>query len=187
MSEETYVPEDFELVTLAKGGETEAFGVLYERYVDPIYRYIRVRVSEDETAEDLTELVFLRSFKSLDRYKERGLPFSAFLYRIAKNLIVDHYREQKEEVSLEAVAEIESSAQPMDERVMITERVEEVQRALVELPSDYQEVIRLRVLLELPTETTADWLNRSEGAVRVLLHRALKAVRERVSEDNDEG
>ncbi len=72
--------DDARLIERAKQGEVEAFGCLYERYLELIYRYIRTRVAEDRTAEDLTETVFLRSFESLSRYKEKGLRFSAFLY-----------------------------------------------------------------------------------------------------------
>ena len=72
---------DAELIDLAQRGESEAYGELYRRYLDPIYRYIRIRVGEDRLAEDLSEMVFLRSFESLGKYKERGHPFSAYLDR----------------------------------------------------------------------------------------------------------
>ena len=170
-------PEDSELVARAKSGDVDAFGELYERYLDLIFRYIRARVTEKRNAEDLTELVFLRSFEALDRYQERGYPFSAFLYQVARNILVDHYRSEKEEVSLEAIAQHETLEPSLDEGVIIDERVQILRAAMEELPSDYQEIIRLRILLELPSATVAQWLDRSEGAIRVLLHRALKALK----------
>jgi len=94
--------DDARLIERAKLGEVEAFGCLYERYLESIYRYIRTRVAEARTAEDLTEIVFLRSFESLSRYKEKGLRFSAFLYQVARNLLVDHYRQEKEELPIES-------------------------------------------------------------------------------------
>ena len=73
------LPEDAELISRAQDGEVEAFGELYKRYLGTIYRYIRVRVSEDLVAEDLTEVVFLRSFERIEQYKELRLPLSSFL------------------------------------------------------------------------------------------------------------
>lgn len=179
------VPEDSELISRAQSGEVEAFGELYKRYLDTIYRYIRVRVSEDLIAEDLTEIVFLRSYERLEGYKERGLPFSAFLYRVARNLLVDHYRQQQGDALLEDVDRIGISEPAPEDRVITSESIQEVQEALTSLPADYQEIIRLRVVLDLPTATAAAWIGRSEGAVRVLLHRALKALRVRMSESEE--
>lgn len=179
------LPADAELIAQAKAGQIEAFGELYQRYLDPIYRYIRIRVAEDNIAEDLTELVFLRAFEALRRYKERGRPFSAFLYQVARNLLVDHYRQQKREVPLETADDMAVSDPTIDEHIMRSERIEMLQRAMVDLRPDYQEVIRLRVILALPTATVAEWMGRSEGAVRVLLHRALNSMRERLVEDDE--
>ena len=176
---------DAELIVRAQGGEVEAFGELYQRYLDQIYRYIRVRVTEDRVAEDLTEVVFLRSFETLGRYKERGRPFSAFLYQVARNLLVDHYRQQKEEVPIEDANQMATSTPTVDEHVIQSERIREIGHALTSLPSDYQEVIRLRVILALSTAEVAAWMGRSEGAIRVLLHRALTALRRRLAESDE--
>ncbi len=178
---------DATLVRLAREGDARAFGALYERYVETIYRYVRSRVSGRQEAEDLTETVFLRALEYLDRYEERGWPFSAFLYRIARNLLTDRYRKAGEEVSLDAVGAQAQEADSPEDQVLAAEEVETVRRALLTLPADYQEVIRLRILLSLDTAETAAWMGRSEGAVRVLLYRALKALRERIEhEDADE-
>jgi len=176
---------DAELIVRAQGGEVEAFGELYQRYLDQIYRYIRVRVTEDRVAEDLTEVVFLRSFETLGRYNERGRPFSAFLYQVARNLLVDHYRQQKEEVPIEDANQMATSTPTVDEHVIQSERIREIGHALTSLPSDYQEVIRLRVILALSTAEVAAWMGRSEGAIRVLLHRALTALRRRLAESDE--
>jgi len=174
--------DDSELISLIKKGELEVFGILYERYLSLIYRYIRCRVSEDHSAEDLTEVIFLKAFEALDRYQERGWPFSAFLYQIARNQLADHYRSQPNEVSLDEAQDLESTDADMDERVMVDEKVRVLQEALEELPEDYQEVIRLRLLLDLTTTEVAVHLNRSEGAIRILLHRAITALRKQVSQ-----
>lgn len=173
---------DLELVSRSKGGDVEAFGALYERYLERIYRYVRVRVSEETIAEDMTENVFLRAYESIDRYQERGFPFSAYLYRIARNQIVDYYRKRKEEAPIEAVDQTIADTQDLDDGLILSDQVQEILTALETLPEAYQEVIRLRVVLDMSTSDVAEWMNRSEGATRVLLHRALKAMREAVNE-----
>ncbi len=177
--------DDARLIERAKRGEVEAFGCLYERYLESIYRYIRTRVAEDRTAEDLTETVFLRSYESLSRYKEKGLRFSAFLYQIARNLLVDHYRQKEEELPLESADQISVSPSRIDDIIVIQDQVDRLRVGLEALPEEYREIIRLRVLLELSTTECAQWLGRSEGAVRVLLHRAMKALKRQVVKDDE--
>ncbi len=186
MSEESIQTlDDARLIERAKRGEVEAFGCLYERYLESIYRYIRTRVADDRTAEDLTETVFLRSFESLCRYKEKGLRFSAFLYQIARNLLVDHYRQKEEELPIESADQISVSPSRIDDIIVIQDQVDRLRVGLEALPEEYREIIRLRVLLELSTTECAEWIGRSEGAVRVLLHRAMKALKRQVVKDNE--
>lgn len=176
------LPQDSELISRAKAGDIEAYGELYERYIDLMYRYLRSRVTEDQTAEDLTEVVFLKAFQSLDRYQERGWPFSSFLYQIARNQLADHYRRLRDEVSLEEAQDLQAPDNDLTRTAVVDERLLILQDALEKLPEDYQEIIRLRLLLELPTPDVAAILNRSEGAIRVLLHRALKALRKQMKQ-----
>ena len=175
-------PKDSDLISRAKEGDFEAFGELYQRYVDLIYRYIRTRVSENRSAEDLTEMVFLKAFEALDRYQERGWPFSSFLYHVARNQLADHYRRQRDEVPLEEAYDLEASPEFPNREDGVIDRVHALQKALEKLPEDYQEIIRLRILLELSTSEVAAILDRSEGAIRVLLHRALKALRKQIEQ-----
>jgi RNA polymerase sigma-70 factor (ECF subfamily) len=188
MSEARHNPiPDAALVARAQDGDTDAFGTLYERYVDQIFRYVRTRVSETRDAEDLTETVFVRSFEALEGYEERGHPYSAFLYQVARNVLVDHYRKPEEEQGLDDVGPLVSSSPDLERRLVEDQQVQAIRRAMAHLSDDYQEVIRLRVLLSLPTTTAAEWLDRSEGAVRVLLYRALKALRKEVELDGHDG
>jgi RNA polymerase sigma-70 factor, ECF subfamily len=168
---------DSDLIALAKQGDREAFGQLYERYADALYRYVRTRVGSDQDAEDLTENIFVRCFESLATYEERGWPYSAFLYQIARNLLVNYYRQSTNQQPLEEGETIEAGEPGPEQTLAEREEVHRARTALARLPDDYQEVIRLRVLMDLPTNTAAEWMDKSEGAVRVLLHRALKALR----------
>ena len=167
---------DAELVARARAGETEAFGLLYQRYFDPIYRYLRARVPEASDAEDLAATVFLQAYQSLPRYREMGWPFSAFLYRLARNATADHYRRRRD-IAIENADEISAPGISPDEAVDHRQNLAALRKALMGLSPDYQEVIRLRLLLDLPTATVAQWMGRSKGAVRVLLYRALEALR----------
>ena len=169
---------DAELISRAKRGETECFGQLYERYVDQIFRYVRTRVADAQDAEDLTENIFVRSYESLATYEDRGWAYSAFLYQVARNLLVDHYRQTGSEQPLEASEPLEAAEPGLEQRLTDQEEIVRIKRTMALLPDDYQEIIRLRVLLGLPTSTAAEWMDRSEGAARVLLHRALKALRQ---------
>ena len=187
MSEENIQAlDDARLIERAKQGEAEAFGCLYERYLVSIYRYIRTRVADDRTAEDLTETVFLRSFESLSRYKEKGLRFSAFLYQVARNLLVDHYRQEEAELPIESADQISVSPSRIDDSIAHQEQLDGLRVSLEALPEEYREIIRLRVLLELSTTECAQWIGRSEGAVRVLLHRAMKALKRQVVKDHEQ-
>lgn len=173
---------DAELIALSKGGQIEAFGELYQRYVDSIYRYLRTRVDDPKDAEDLCETAFLRSFEAIDRYEEQGHPFSAYLYRVARNLLADHYRKRSESVGLDEIAEPATTEEDLESAYARSEQIRAIDRSMLNLTEDYQEVIRLRVVLGLPTDTVAAWMERSPGAVRVLLHRALNALRENLDD-----
>ena len=175
---------DAEFVAQAQAGQAEAFGELYQRYMENIYRYIRSRVSTDRDAEDLAGVVFLNAFQALGSYKERGAPFGAYLYRVARNKIVDHYRNKPEfepwheqEGSLTGDEDTEAS-------VVQAEGFQEIRAALLRLPENYQEIIRLRVLLEMPSDEVGRWMGKKPSNVRVLLHRALKALRRELDRDD---
>jgi RNA polymerase sigma-70 factor (ECF subfamily) len=172
--------DDASLVARAKRGDREAFGWLYERYLDPLYRYVQSHVGNPHDAEDLTEQVFLRAYQALEGYQPRGHPFSAFLYKVARNLLIDKRRLQKDELPIDSADVPQAEVRSMDERLIDQMENEALRNALAGLPSDYAEVIRLRMLLGLPTETVAAWMGRSQGSIRVLQYRALKALRKRL-------
>ncbi len=168
---------DADLIAQAQAGQLEAFGELYHRYMAKIYRYIRSRVGSERDAEDLTGVVFLNAFQALGSYKERGAPFGAYLYRVARNKIVDHYRNQPEPDPLHEQENLLPGTEDTEARVMQAEDIQEIRAAIRKLPENYQEIIRLRVLMELPTEEIGRWMGKKPSNVRVLLHRALKALR----------
>lgn len=170
-------PTDGDLIRRCQAGDREAFGELYRRYLSAIYGYIRLRVDSERDAEDLTEMVFERSFEALGRYQERGAPFAAFLYKVARHLVVDSYRSHVPVLPLEAAETHPDDAPAVEATLVESERRTAALAALARLSERHQEVIRLRVLLGLPTATVATWMDNSPTGIRVLLHRALKALR----------
>ncbi|MEX2029988.1 MAG: sigma-70 family RNA polymerase sigma factor [Anaerolineales bacterium] len=178
---------DGDLIRQAQAGDREAFGEIYRRYLSRIYGYVRLRVSTVHEAEDLTEMVFLKSFESLGRYRDRGTPFAAYLYKIARHTVIDSYRSRDPSVPLEAMEDHADDAPGAETSLVDREQKNQSMAALARIPERYQEVIRLRVLLGLPTETVAAWLGARPATIRVLLHRALKALRGEMHSSNENG
>lgn len=171
--------EDIQLISIAQNGEAEAFGELYERYAESIFRFLYVRLSNRLDAEDLTAEVFMRVYRSLSGYREQGTPFLAYLFRIARNALIDHYRSSSrsgEKVSIDDSI-IQDLHPDAGEAAMTSLEHQEVREVLDQLRDDYRTVLVLRFLSELTPDETAQVMGRSPGAIRVLQHRALTALR----------
>ena len=170
------------MVARARNGNAESFGILYRRYADAIYRYLFVRLCDAKEAEELTADVFFRSYRALGTYRERGWPFSSFLYQVAKNVLIDHFRLQKPGIGFSIPEPAPGPLQPPDEHVIRDGQIRELRRAMDEMPLNYREVIILRVILAMPTSVVANWMYMTEGATCIVLHRALTALRGRLQE-----
>src|SRR5579872_3362793 len=135
------------LIISAVKGNSSAFGALYDYYQPMIYRFIAVKVSRREEAEDLTHQVFLSAWQSIKSYKHRGHPFSSWLYQIARNQVIDHYRSQKRETSLEGVDPEELVAGDVA-NIDLSLRLDmgKVHAAIKKLKPEYQDVIILRFI-----------------------------------------
>jgi len=176
---------DHQLLKIAQQGETEAFGMLYERHAAAIYRYLYAHLGSHPDAEDLTSEVFLRVWKFLPKYHHRGVPFRAFLFRIAHNALVDHYRRRRnkaEPFHEEVSPSTDDQDGPVESLLSKMDRLE-LSRLLAGLRNDYRTVLVLRFLSQLSPAETAVAMQRSTGAVRVLQHRALAALRKRITEE----
>jgi RNA polymerase sigma-70 factor (ECF subfamily) len=170
--------DDAALVARARE-DPEAFGLLYERYVDKIYAYLYYRTGSREDAEDLTARTFYRALDNLHRYQERGLPFSAWLYRIAHNLMANwhRYNSRHPQVSLEALRLTDHQGRDPERAVERNEAREVVLEAIRSLPPDRQQLLILKFVEQMSNEEIGQVMGRSEGAVKSLYHRTLVALR----------
>ena len=157
------------------------FSEIYDKYIEKIYRFIFLKVNSQDIAEDLTSETFLRVFES---FKTNNIENpQAFLYRVARNLVTDHYREKgrTQIVSADYVSVVDPE-ENLEKKAILNSDMEQVRFALNSLKEDYQNVIAWYYLDDLPIVEVARMLDRSEEATRVLLHRALKALKNEIKE-----
>jgi RNA polymerase sigma-70 factor (ECF subfamily) len=154
------------------------FGELYEAYFDRVYAYVMRRVRNRHAAEDVTSEVFQQALASVGRFEWRGVPFAAWLYRIARNAVIDHVKRVAREGPLEAV---ESVADPETPQL---EHHARLHRLVEALPQDQRRVVSMRFVEQKTIREIARELGRSEGAVKQLQFRALSTLRERMVEAN---
>lgn len=172
------------LVQRAMAHDSQAFACLYDRYVGKIYRYFAYRMTAKAQAEDLTALVFLKSWEAIGNYRLTGRPFAAWLYRIAHNVAVDYYRRWHESVSFDdtSFAEPPVDVEDMTTREMATQ---DLRDAIARLTPNQQQVIILRFVEDLTTEQVAKIVRRTPGAVRTLQHRAIVKLGRILRADED--
>lgn len=169
---------DSELLDLVAAGNKRAFGSLYERYADAIFRYVLFQVGGNKLeAEDLTEDVFLRAFKLVLKKRKRDASFKALVYRIAHNLVIDRYRTHKASVSIDQVEELRDLSPHPESQIQTKELSAELAEAVNQLKPKMQKVIVLRFVVGANTSETAEIMGISESYVRVLQYRALNALR----------
>ncbi len=166
------------LVDRAKADDPQSFGLLYDRFQPEILRYLTHRTRDPEAAEDLTQQVFLKAWQAIPRFEQRGVPFKAWLYRMAHNQMVDHFRTRK------ATSELGDFDLPDDadqESALLTgEMNEALQRALERLSEDHRQVLTLRFLMEKSAREIGEVMGRKEVTVRGLQMRALQALRREI-------
>lgn len=176
------VPElnDQTALKLAAQGDQEAFGVLYERYVSRIYSYIYYRTGNQHDAEDLTARVFFRALRHVENYKDRGLPLSAWLYRIAHNLVANWHRDnsRRKEVPLDEIILVRHGGDLPEVLLIESEEKENLLKVIHRLPADRQQLILLKFVEHLSNAEIGQVMGKSEGAVKSLYHRTLLTLRD---------
>jgi len=171
---------DKEVLVQASQGDQEAFGALYERYVSRIYNYIYYRTGNQHDAEDLTARVFYRAMRHIVNYQDRGLPFSAWLYRIAHNLVANWHRDnsRKKEIPLDETFTIKHFGDHPETKVLKAEDQDALLDLIRTLPADRQQLLILKFVEHLPNAEIGQIMGRTEGAIKSLYHRTLLALRE---------
>lgn len=160
------------------------FSKIYDQYIDKIYRFIFIKVNSQVIAEDLASETFLRGWERLKELDGKIENFPAFLYQIARNLVIDYYRSKGQTNTLSIESEqIADPRNNIEENVALNSDLKIVLAAISSLNEGYQEVINFHYLDDLSIKETAKILNRPEGTIRVMLHRALKELRNRFPED----
>jgi RNA polymerase sigma-70 factor (ECF subfamily) len=178
-------PEESALVQRAKT-DKEAFGQLYARYYQRIYNYVYYRTSNADDAEDLTARVFERAMNHIGRYQDKGVPFSAWLYRIAHNLVANWHRDRSRRrvIALDDIAQWHVGEHDPEFATQLLEDKDALLNAIRRLPADRQDLLILKFVERLPNAEIGDIMGRSEGAIKSLYHRTLLSLRDEFAADN---
>jgi RNA polymerase sigma-70 factor (ECF subfamily) len=173
------------LVEASRGGDGEAFGQLFDHFHGPLYRYIASRVQRPSDAEDLTQLVFVKALEALPRYESRGIPFGGWLFRLARNTVIDFVRTRHEHAELDAIGERRDGEAGPDDIAVFREDMNAVAAALAALTDDQREAISLRFFGGLSAREAAEAMGKQEGTVRGLQFRAIAALRRELGIDTE--
>ena len=169
------------LIRRAQQQDQEAFAQLYEEHFNKIYRYVALRIGDKVEAEDVTQQVFINALRSISSFKWKGIPFAAWLFRIAHNQVVDYLRKKTKQATVpldESLASSDSNPQLMAEHRL---DIEQLLLATKRLTRAQREVIALRFAGELSTAQVAKVMGKSQGAVKALQHSAIVALRKALS------
>lgn len=183
MIEENVSYNDEALLVEQAKSDPKAFGHLYEKYVQKIYNYIYYRTGNHHDAEDLTAKMFQRAMNHISRYEQRGLPFSAWLYRIAHNVVANWHRDRsrRKVIALDELALHSQHRQSPESLLEEDEERNELLRVIRRLPADRQELLILKFVEGMSNEAIGEIMGRSEGAIKSLYHRTLLALRKEMA------
>ena len=179
------MPDKFEeskILASAISGDLDAFSLLYQEYVGRIYNYVYYRTGNTFDAEDLTARVFQRALGHIQKYQDKGVPFSAWLYRIAHNLVANWHRDnsRKKEVPIEDQIGLHPEDSHPEITLVQNQENELLMRAIRKLPSDRQQLLIVKFVDRMSNAEIAYIMGRSEGAIKSLYHRTLLSLRGRM-------
>jgi RNA polymerase sigma-70 factor (ECF subfamily) len=178
--------KDEVILNSASQGDMDAFGVLYERYVDRVFNYVYYRTGNPHDAEDLTARVFQRAMNHINNYTDRGVPFSAWLYRIAHNLVANWHRDRsrKQEIPINDLPVLPSRGDHPESRLVHSQEQDSLLRLIRKLPPDRQHLLILKFVEDMSNAEIGLIMGRSEGAVKSLYHRTLLALRDQLDDQS---
>ena len=163
----------------------EQFSLIYDQYIEKIYRFVLIKVSSDQIAEDITSKVFMKGWESYQKNQNIN-NIGAFLYQIARNNVIDHYRSKGriKMVSSDAILEAIDPSLGVYEKAVLSADIEAVKTAISGLKKEYQDVLIFHYLEDMPAEEIADIMGKPTGTVRVMIHRGLKALKEQLIQES---
>ncbi len=168
----------------------EQFSQIYDQYIDKIYRFVYLKVDSQETAEDVTSKVFTKGWEAYKaKFETRNSKLEiknmgAFLYQIARNAVIDHYRSKGRAnvVSVDASPDIADPKTSPQDKAILGADISTIKNAIKKLSKEHQDIIILHYLEDMPIENIAELLGRPAGTIRVMLHRGLKDLKDIVQE-----
>jgi RNA polymerase sigma-70 factor (ECF subfamily) len=175
-----------DVLTRASQGDRDAFGLLYERYIDRIFNYVYYRTGNLHDAEDLTARVFQRAMNHIQNYTDRGVPFSAWLYRIAHNLVANWHRDRsrRQEIPINDVPVLPSKGDHPERNLVRSQEQDSLLRLIRRLPPERQSLLILKFVENMSNAEIGEIMGRSEGAVKSLYHRTLLALRDQLGDQS---
>jgi len=179
------IDKEKELLSQIASGDKEAFGQLYDLYAPRIFRFIRLKVGSQVLAEDLSSESFLRIWEYLkDPEIKIEETFQALLYKVARNLIIDYYKKKSsQEILIGDDFHLFLNEEPAKNEIASKEISDQIHRAIIRIKEEYQDVLILYYIDGLSVEQIAKTMDKSQGAIRVLIHRGLKSLKEHLSEE----
>ncbi|MBN2536359.1 MAG: sigma-70 family RNA polymerase sigma factor [Spirochaetales bacterium] len=162
------------------GMNREQFAEVYDNYASRIYQFIYYKTYHKETAEDITSQTFLRAFENLDHFDPEKGSISAWIYQIARNLVVDHYRAKKKTVDIDDVWDL-AGEQNVELDVQNKEQLEELREVLKKLPVEQRDILILRIWQELSYKEIAQIIGKTEGACKMMFSRVIATLRKNLS------
>jgi RNA polymerase sigma-70 factor (ECF subfamily) len=175
-------PEEFRLIQAARQ-DPKAFGGLYLRYVEPVFRYLCSRLGNVHEAEDITSQTFLIAFESFSRFRQDG-HFASWLFTIARNKAMDHFRQRKDATPIDDLHEIPLESDPLN-GVIQSEQAAALSKLIRALPEEDRELLRLRFLAAMSFPEVAHFLHRNEEAVKKSVYRLLERLHDQLEVPNE--
>ncbi|MCW5876713.1 MAG: sigma-70 family RNA polymerase sigma factor [Anaerolineales bacterium] len=174
-----------QVLAKATAGDKQAFGMLYDKYATRIYNYIYYRTGSAQDAEDLTSRVFFRAMRHITNYRDRGVPFTAWLYRIAHNLVANWHRDssRRQEVELEDGYRASKGDEHPELALMESEDQNALLSIIRKLPEERQQLLILKFVEHMSNAEIGQIMDRTEGAIKSLYHRTLLSLREEIAKD----
>jgi len=170
---------EIKLILGCQNGNAEDFGKLYDKYIKKIYNFIYYKTSHKETAEDLTSLAFTKALQNIKNFNINKGYFSAWLYRIARNTVIDHYRKCKVETTIDDIYNL-SSQNDIQKDIDCKNKLDEIQKHLKTLSADQREIIIMRVWDELSYREIAEITKKTEANCKMIFSRGIKKLREEI-------